>query len=101
MNVECNVCKKDFALKELSIEESTLTKKGKIERCVVQYFTCPHCGEKYVVVVYDDRINKLRQKYEETSKRAKAEALKKQIMAEESMLLHLYMKQHNIKIKKV
>ena len=107
--VICDNCKFEFLLDKLEFEESTVKRSGKMETCIVQYFKCPQCGQKYIVVVYDDRINELNRKYAALMKnhggmslakfKAKGESLKKQIVAEESMLQHLYMKQHGSTLK--
>lgn len=106
-NVEmfCNDCKKDFSVSELKTKTVDLKKRGKV---AVQYFNCPHCGKEYVVCIYDERMNKLTRKKQALSERkkrmsdavfqAKHEALKTQINAEESMLLHIYMRQYGTQI---
>lgn len=102
--VVCDNCTNEWELKNLDIEESTVKKGGKVEKCIVQYFRCPKCHEKYIVVVMTQSIRVLTRKhasllsnhegmsdehFERLEKR-----LKTQITAEESMLLHLYLKQH-------
>ena len=105
----CDKCSFEFLLDKLEIEESTVKRSGKIEMCIVQYFKCLQCGQKYIVVVYDDHLNELNRKYAALMKnhgcmsltkfKVKGESLKKQIVAEESMLQHLYMKQHKRALK--
>lgn len=105
----CDKCSFEFILDKLEIEESTVKRAGRIETCIVQYFKCPQCGQKYIVVVYDDHLNKLNRKYSALMKdhadmsltkfKKKGELLKKQIVAEESMLQHLCMKQHKSALK--
>lgn len=101
----CDECGKEFSIDELSIEESTLTKRGKAERVIVQYFRCPSCKHKYIVTVFDDDINVLNKQYQEFLKagyddstrakfQAKNKSWKSRINAEASMLHHLYLKQH-------
>lgn len=107
--IVCDSCKFEFILDKLEIEESIVKKAGRTETCIVQYFKCPQCNQKYVVVVYDDHINELNRKYADLMKdhadmslakfRSKSESLKKRIVAEESMLQHLYMKQHGSTLK--
>lgn len=107
--VVCDNCKFEFLLDKLEIEESTVKRAGKMENCIVQYFKCPQCEQKYIVVVYDDHINNLNRKYADLMKnhdsmslakfKSKSETLKKRIVAEESMLQHLYMKQHGSTLK--
>ncbi len=106
----CDECKFEWEIKDLDIEESTLVRGGKTERVIVQYFRCPNCKHKYIVCVFDDKINELNRKYKEflqsdregMSKAkflAKDKAWKNRINAEASMLIHLYMKQHKEDVK--
>lgn len=109
MNTYCDFCGENFELDKLDIKESTVKRGKNIERCVVQYFRCPNCKQEFVVCVFDERINKLNKKYNELLRHHEgmslakfnheSQRLKKQILAEESMLQHLYMKQHKVELK--
>lgn len=109
--IYCDECNSTFVLDELKIEESTLKRAGKIEKVIVQYFRCPDCGHKYIVVVYADTINKMNEEYAELLKhhddmspqkfKLKSDIMKRMLAAEEAILIHLYQKQHKDKIKPV
>lgn len=103
-NIYCDECKSEFTLNEISIEENTLKKAGKIEKIKVQYFRCPTCFHKYIIAIFDDDINKLNAEYDDFLQNhdkvsfqkfeAKINRMRHRIVAEESMLMHLYRKQH-------
>lgn len=109
----CDECRKEFALDEIKVEESTVKRAGKIRAVIVQYFRCPECGHKYIVSVQDDDLKQLAKEYRvfmmsydtfgksidnENSRlyrfNKKARAMKAKLMAEETMLLYAYQKQH-------
>lgn len=104
----CDVCEKDFKI-SIETKESNVIRGGKVKDVTVMFFTCPHCGQRFVVSVMDEKVKSLSKKYQKlmTCERTmtqeeftiKANKLKKQITAEESMLQHLYRKQHENDLK--
>ncbi len=109
----CDDCRKEFILDEIKVEESTVKRAGRINAVIVQYFRCPECGHKYIVSVQDDELKEMSKEYrvfmmgydtfgkniDNENRRLyrfnkKARAMKAQLMAEETMLLHAYQKQH-------
>lgn len=103
--VVCDNCTHEWELTDLDIEESTIKRAGKVERCVVQYFRCPKCKEKYIVVIMTEAVKNLTKEHlelirnhadmSESHFKLLEKRLKTRIEAEESMLLHLYLKQHS------
>lgn len=58
MKVKCNGqrgCQNEFEVKDFELTTMRLAK----EDCQVKYFACPHCDEKYIIMVEDAETRKL------------------------------------------
>ena len=55
METICNVCRK-----KAEIEMPQIRQEGDLE---IQYITCQHCGQEYVIAVTDPELRKDIQKY--------------------------------------
>lgn len=100
--IKCNKCKDDFTL-NIEVKKTVIKKAGKFEEVIVQYFRCPYCGTEYVIMVQDEALRKLNDEYKNLllnhndmslgKFKAVSDRMKNRIVAEESMLHHLYIKQ--------
>ena len=100
--VKCNKCRDDFTL-NIEVKKTAIKKAGKFEEVIVQYFRCPYCGTEYVIMVQDEALRKLNDEYKNLllnhgdmslgKFKALSDRMKNRIVAEESMLHNLYIKQ--------
>ncbi|HCL4578783.1 TPA: transglycosylase [Clostridium botulinum] len=68
--VSCNKCNKDF---EIGIKTKYYYKLE------IQYFICPHCGEKYTYAVIDDYIREKRKELNNIKEKVKQCTKEKQV----------------------
>lgn len=106
----CTKCETEWEIKKIEKEESTIERKGKKEKVVVQFFRCPNCGEKYIICVFNDELYQISEGYKNFLKERPQSMTKKQFVAQDrkwknrlnaeaSMLLHCYNKQKKAKMR--
>lgn len=71
MRTTCNNCLDEFEIEAGSIQTVN------IEDVEIQYFTCPSCGKKYLILAIDEEMKRLIADREELQKRIKAARLGK------------------------
>ena len=88
MNITCNNCLDEFEIEPADIETVTL---ADLE---IQFFPCPSCGRKYVILAADDEMKKLVVARGRLQKRIKAAHLGKfrqktimQLISEQTKLI--------------
>lgn len=62
--VLCNCCGKDISLRGISVET---VQDGELQ---VQFFFCPHCGKKYLIVATDNELRQTMKRRDDLMKKA-------------------------------
>ncbi len=47
----CDACRKRFRITEIETRKDTIVRDHELQDALVQFFVCPHCGQKYLIAV--------------------------------------------------
>lgn len=67
----CNKCDHEFEVENFEMRSETMKDGTPVE---VMFFTCPKCGDEYVVTVFDEEAKRLRDSLKEAQRDASKKA---------------------------
>ena len=78
--LECNACK--AAIKKDEIRSRTYHVKDDVNKTEIKYLSCPRCGQRYFIGIYDKNVRSLFKRGKRNKGKALQEQLKEQYQEE-------------------